>query len=166
MDLVVFVGLQASGKSAFFRERFAATHEHVSNDLFPNSRNRNRRQARLIEVALGVGRAVVVDNTNPAPEDRRPLIELGRAFGARIAGYHFDATVRGCIGRNAGRTGKARVPEVAIYATAAKLVPPSYAEGFDALFTVRIAGDGVFDVRGAFPGSGMVGRGPGGIESG
>jgi hypothetical protein len=51
-ELVIFVGLQASGKSTFFRERFAGTHELVGKDLFRNNKNRNRRQAQLIEAAL------------------------------------------------------------------------------------------------------------------
>jgi predicted kinase len=137
-ELVIFVGLQASGKSTFFRERFAATHEHVSKDLFRNNRNRNRRQAQLIEASLGAGSPVVVDNTNPTVEDRRPLIELGRRFGARIVGHYFDSTVRQCIERNRLRAGKEKVPDVAIYATAKKLAPPSYAEGFDELSRVRL----------------------------
>jgi predicted kinase len=137
-ELVIFVGLQASGKSTFFRERFAATHEHVSKDLFRNNRNRNRRQAQLIEASLGAGSSVVVDNTNPTVEDRRPLIELGRRFGARIVGHYFDSTVRQCIERNRLRAGKEKVPDVAIYATAKKLAPPSYAEGFDELSRVRL----------------------------
>ena len=139
-ELVIFVGLQASGKSTFFRERFAATHEHVSKDLLRNNRNRKRRQTQLIEAALRAGTPVVVDNTTPTVEDRRPLILLGRELGARIVGYHFEATVRGCVGRNRRRVGKARVPDVAIYATAKKLVPPSYSEGFDELFAVRLIG--------------------------
>jgi predicted kinase len=147
VDLVVFVGLQASGKSTFYRERFAATHEHVSKDLFRNNRNRNRRQTQLIEAALGAGSPVVVDNTNPTPEDRRPLINLGREHGARIVGYHFDSPTRECVERNGRRSGKDRVPAVAVYATAAKLVPPSYEEGFDALFAVRPVGDTAFEVR-------------------
>jgi len=53
VELVILVGLQASGKSTFFRERFAATHEHVSKGLFRNNRNRNRRQRELVEAALG-----------------------------------------------------------------------------------------------------------------
>ena len=147
MELVIFVGLQASGKSTFFRERFAGTHEHVSKDLFRNNKNPNRRQAQLIEDALGAGRSVVVDNTNPAVEDRRPLIQLGRKHGAKIVGYYFDASVRECLRRNAGREGKARVPDVAIFAAAKKLVPPSYSEGFDALLCVRLS-DPAFEVRG------------------
>ena len=145
-ELVIFVGLQASGKSTFFRDRFAATHTHVSKDLFRNNKNRNRRQAQLIEAALQEGKSVVVDNTNPTAEERRPLIELGRRYGAKIVGYYFESEVRRCLERNRQRTGKARVPDVALYATAKKLVRPSYLEGFDELFYVRITGDSTFDV--------------------
>ncbi len=147
MELVIFVGLQASGKSTFFRERFAATHAHVSKDLFRNNRNRNRRQAQLIEAALGKGVSVVVDNTNPTVEDRMSLIRLGRRFGAKVVGYYFDSTVRQSIGRNRQRTGADQVPDVAVYATAKKLERPAYREGFDELFSVRIYGDSAFDVR-------------------
>lgn len=145
-ELVIFVGLQASGKSTFFRERFAATHEHVSKDLLRNNKNKSRRQQQLIEAALGAGSSVVVDNTNPTVEDRRPLIELGRELGARIVGYYFEATTRGSVGRNRRRTGRERVPDVAIFATAKRLVPPSYSEGFDELFRVRLTDDCAFEV--------------------
>jgi predicted kinase len=147
VELVIFVGLQASGKTSFFRERFAATHEHVSKDLFPNNRNRKGKQEQLIEAALVAGSPVVVDNTNPSVEDRLTLIELGREFGARIVGCYFDSTVRQCIERNRLRAGKEKVPDVAIYATAKRLVPPSYPEGFDELISVRITEDSAFEVR-------------------
>jgi predicted kinase len=147
VELVIFVGLQASGKSTFFRERFAATHAHVSKDLFRNNRNRNRRQAQLIEATLGKGVSVVVDNTNPTAEDRMSLIRLGRRFGAEIVGYYFDSTVRQSIGRNRQRAGADQVPDVAVYATAKKLERPAYREGFDELFSVRMTGDSAFDVR-------------------
>jgi predicted kinase len=146
LELVIFIGLQASGKSTYFRERFAATHELVSKDLFPNNRNRNRRQAQLIEAALGAGSSVVVDNTNPTVEDRQSLIRLGREHGAKIVGYYFESTARECVERNRLRAGKAKVPDVAIYATAKKLVPPPYSEGFDELFRVRLTGSS-FEVR-------------------
>jgi predicted kinase len=145
-ELVILIGLQASGKSTFFRERFAATHAHVSKDLFRNNRNRNRRQQELVEAALLAGCPVVVDNTNPTVEERRSLTELGRRFGARIVGCSFESGVRECLARNALREGKARVPDVAIYATAKRLVLPSHAEGFDELLCVRLNGY-AFEVR-------------------
>jgi predicted kinase len=146
VELVIFVGLQASGKSTFFCERFAATHEHVSKDLFRNNRDPARRQAQLIEAALGRGVPVVVDNTNPTVEDRRSPIRLGRRFGAKIVGYYFDSTVRQSVGRNRQRTGADQVPDVAVYATAKKLERPSCQEGFDELFRVRMTEDSTFEV--------------------
>jgi predicted kinase len=146
LELVIFIGLQASGKSTFFRGRFAATHELISKDLFPNNRNRNRRQEELIEAALSAERPVVVDNTNSTVEDRRTLVRQGRELGAKIVGYYFESTARECIERNRLRAGKAKVPDVAIYATAKKLVPPSYSECFDELFRVRLTGFS-FEIR-------------------
>ena len=147
LELMIFIGLQASGKSTFFRGRFAATHELISKDLFPNNaRNRNRRQEELIRAALSGGRPVVVDNTNPTVEDRQTLVRQGREHGAKIVGYYFESTARECIERNRLRAGKAKVPDVAIYATAKKLVPPSYSECFDELFRVRLTGLS-FEVR-------------------
>lgn len=145
-ELVVLVGLQASGKSTLFGERFAATHEHVSKDLFPHNKNRNRRQAQLIEAALSAGTPVAVDNTNPTPEDRRAIVEIGRRHGAKIVGYYFEPAVRSCIKRNRRREGKERVPDVAIYATAKRLVAPSFSEGFDELFRVRMT-ESTFEVE-------------------
>ncbi len=50
-----------------------------------------------------------------------------------------------CSRRNEMREGKARVPDVAIYATAKKLVAPSIEEGFDELLCVRL-NDSTFEV--------------------
>jgi len=79
-------------------------------------------------------------------ENRRPLIQLGLEFG-KVVGYYFDSTVRQCVARNRRRTGKAQVPDVAIFATTKKLVPPSYSEGFDELFRVRLTDDYTFEIR-------------------
>lgn len=139
MELVIFIGLQASGKSTFFRKHFAATHLHVSKDLMRNNKNRARRQAQLIEAALQAGHSVVVDNTNPTVEERASLIELGRAYDAEIIGYYFESVLSHSLDRNQQRSGKARVPDVAIYATIKKLQRPTYAEGFHKLFYLRLS---------------------------
>ena len=138
MELIILVGLQAAGKSSFYWARFADTHVLVSKDLLRNARGRQARQMALIEGTLQLGESVVVDNTNPRIEDRSPLIAMGRTFGARIVGYHFDVSLTDCLRRNALRQGRARVPDVAIYATARKFEPPCFAEGFDAVSRVHL----------------------------
>lgn len=130
-ELIVFVGLQASGKSTYYQTQFAATHVHVSRDLMKNARNREAKQREIIEEALAQGRSVVVDNTNPTPAVRAPLIEIGRRLGARVIACYFEATVKEAVARNRLRQGRARVPDVGIFVTAKKLVPPGVGEGFD-----------------------------------
>ena len=131
LELIVFVGLQAAGKSTYYHDHLAATHVHVSKDLMKNTRARDARQEREIDEALGSGRSVVVDNTNPTTVVRAPLIAQGRRHGARVVAYYFETTVRDAVARNRGREGKARVPDVAIFATSKRMDPPSLSEGFD-----------------------------------
>jgi predicted kinase len=146
MELVLFIGLQGSGKSSFQRQRFAETHVLVSKDLWPHARRKEARQRRYIFEALAAGRSVVVDNTNPSPEVRAPLIALGRAHGARVVGYYFASDLKLCLERNAQRQGRARVPEVALFATVKQLQRPGRAEGFDALYHVTLNAEGSFRV--------------------
>ena len=130
-ELIIFVGLQGSGKTTYYQQNFAATHVHVSKDLMKTVRNRDAQQLQMIDAALGAGQSVVVDNTNPTPAIRQPLIEMAKRHGARVAAYHFDVPVKVAVARNRQREGKARVPDVAIFVTAKKLKPPTFQEGFD-----------------------------------
>src|SRR6266571_6610196 len=143
MEIIILMGLQASGKSTFYRTQFADTHEHVSKDLLNRSKNQNKnqKQAERIERAFQEQRSVVVDNTNVTEQDRLPLIDIGRRYDATIIGYFFQPDVLSSRTRNKQRTGKAQVPEEAIYITAHKFEPPSYTEGFDTLYYVGIEKD-------------------------
>lgn len=136
-ELILFIGLPAAGKSTYYRQHFAATHVHVSKDLMPKTRRSDARQVMEIEAALAAGKSVVVDNTNPSAEVRAPLIALGRRYGARIIACYFEAEVKTVLARNRLREGAARVPDVAIFATRKKLVPPAIEEGFDEVVVVK-----------------------------
>jgi len=156
-DLVILMGLQASGKSTFYAERLAETHTTlISKDLLRNNQRPERRQTQLVAEALAADRSVVVDNTNATVAERAALIALGRRYGATITGYWLRATVGACLTRNRQREGRARVPDVAIFARAKQFQPPTIAEGFDTLYTVSIAaeskhGDRQFDVEPVTP---------------
>lgn len=146
MELILFIGLQASGKSSFYRARFVETHVHISKDLLRNNNNRDRRQRQLIAEALAAGHSVVVDNTNPTAADRQSLLELGRAQGATLVGYYFASRLEECLERNRAREGANRVPDIALYSTVKRLERPMIAEGFDRLYHVRLVGEGAFEI--------------------
>jgi predicted kinase len=136
-ELVVMVGLQGAGKSTWVAEHLAGTHVVVSKDQWPNARRREARQRRVVADALAEGASVVVDNTNPSPAERAPLIELARAAGVPARAVHLDVPLETCLARNDARTGRARVPLVGVFSTHRRLVPPSTAEGFAAVLVVR-----------------------------
>lgn len=142
LECVILVGLPAAGKSTLVRRRFPS-HECISKDALPASaRDKQARQDGLLRAALAAGRSVVVDNTNVTPADRAAIIRIAREFGACVTGVYVEASTRAAIARNEQRTGRAKVPKVAIFTSARRLVPPAAAEGFDSLETVAVQPDG------------------------
>ncbi len=80
MEVIVFIGVQATGKSTFYRQRFFRTHVRVNMDML-RTRHRERR---LIATCLETQQPFVVDNTNPDPKDRARYIEPARRAGFRV----------------------------------------------------------------------------------
>jgi predicted kinase len=132
MEAVLLVGLQGSGKSTLYRERFFDTHVRISQDLL---RTRHR-QARFLEVCLDTRMPFVVDKVNATAAERRPVVEAARAAGFRVVAYLLSTAPRTAAERNAARPERARVPPAAIFGTAKRLEPPRAEEGFDEVHVV------------------------------
>jgi predicted kinase len=128
LECVIMIGLPGAGKTSLYRQRFAATHVRVEDK-------------RRIDATLAAGSSVVVDNTNPRRADRAAIVRIAKARGARVIGYFFDVTTRAAVARNAARTGKDKVPNVAIFTAAKRLEAHAPAEGFDELYRVTIGDD-------------------------
>ena len=146
LQLIVLCGLQAAGKSTFYRKYFAQTHVLVSKDLLGNNKRPAVRQRQLLGEALQGGRSVVVDNTNVTRAERAELVGLGKEYEAEVMCYYFPLDVKRSLEQNRQRSGKARVPDVALFASRKRFEVPEWDEGFDRFYTVGIVEGGEFAV--------------------
>jgi predicted kinase len=135
MEAVVLCGVQGSGKTTLYRDRFLATHVRVSMDLL-----RTRpREAAFVSLCLETRQPFVVDNTNPTVVDRARYVAPAREAGFRVIGYLVEVDAAQALARNAERTGPARVPAAGLLGTAKRFVRPAPEEGFDELWHATAA---------------------------
>src|SRR5689334_12105754 len=102
MEAVIFIGIQGSGKSHFYRERFFNSHVRISLDLLKT----RTRERRMLEWCLETQQPFVVDNTNATTANRKAHIEAAKGRGFRVIGYFFEPNVTEALNRNALRSGK------------------------------------------------------------
>ena len=132
MEAIIFIGIQATGKSTFYKSRFLHTHVHINLDKL---RTRHR-EAIFMSACFSTQMAFAVDNTNPGVEDRKRYIKPALKSGYKVIGYYFQSRLSDSSNRNAER--EVSVPEIALRSTYSKLELPSYSEGYDELWYVQI----------------------------
>lgn len=143
MEAVILVGIQASGKSTFYRQRFFDTHVRISRDLL---KTKNRERV-LLQACLDARQPFVVDNTNVRAEERAPYVAAAKAAGFRVVCYYFRTSTRAAIARNRLRQGRAVVPIPGILGTYKKLEEPRPEEGFDEIYSVGLDANDQFVVE-------------------
>ncbi|MEM7760245.1 MAG: AAA family ATPase [Cyanobacteria bacterium P01_A01_bin.40] len=134
MEIVILIGLQASGKSSFYQEKFINSHLRLNLDMLKT----RYREKILFNACLDAKQSLVIDNTNPTVSDRQRYILPAKAKGFEITGYYFQSNIEDCKQRNSRRHEKSKVPLVGILATAKKLELPTYQEGFNRIYYVRM----------------------------
>lgn len=138
MEAIIFTGIQGTGKSTFYRERYFTTHVRLSLDMLKT----RHREKVLLRACLEAKQPVVVDNTNPTVEERSRYIAAAKDAGFRVVGCYFQSKVADALLRNEQRPLEQRVPVVGVLGTYRRLQVPSPEEGFDALFFIRLSQDG------------------------
>ena len=138
MEAIVLCGLQGSGKTTLYRDRFVDTHVRVSMDVLRT----RAREAAFVALCLETRQPFVVDNTNPTPADRARYVEPARAAGFKAIAYLVDVDPAVAIARRAGVVGPASVA-----ATARRFVRPAPEEGFDELWHATGRPDGGWRVE-------------------
>ena len=90
----------------------------------------------LLRERLAVGRRVTyVDATHLTPRERRPYFAIAARYGGRVEALFFDTPAAECQRRNRARR---RVVSAGVIARmAARLVPPTRAEGFHRVRVIR-----------------------------
>jgi predicted kinase len=143
VESVILIGIQGSGKSTFFEEKFADTHVRINLDML---RTKNREKV-LLEACLDAKIKFVIDKVNASREERASYISEAKRFGFRVIGYYLRSDLNSALERNSRRTGKARIPDKGLFDSAKRLQVPSYEEGFDELFYVWIDDQSIFVVE-------------------
>jgi len=136
MEAVIFCGVQGSGKTTLYRDRFLETHARVSLDLLRT----RAREAAFVRTCLDTRMPFVVDNTNPTVAERARYLEPARAAGFRLVAYLVEADHAVAAGRNVAR--ERTVPAAGLRHVARRLVRPTPEEGFEELFHATAALDG------------------------
>jgi predicted kinase len=137
LRIVVLVGLPGSGKSTYIQQAGGgglssdAIRVMLANDETDQSIHEPVFQTLryLLRQRLALGRPITyIDATNLTPQERSPYIGIGKSYGCDVEAVYFDVPLETCMERNAGRYRV--VPEEAMRKMAAKLEPPTLAEGF------------------------------------
>lgn len=144
MEAVIFIGIQATGKSTFYCRQFYRTHVRINLDMLKT----RRRETLLVKACLEAGQRFVVDNTNTLKTERANYINLARQHHFKLRGYYFQSKLDEAIARNDQRPDDERIPVGGIRRMFSRLQLPDYDEGFDELFSVHIGDDGDFVVEG------------------
>lgn len=142
MQLIIFTGVQASGKSTFYMLNLYHSHLRINLDMLKT----RHRENIIFEAGLVSKTKMVIDNTNPTKADRARYIQRAKDAGFDVISYYFETDLSSTLERNSYRIGKANIPEVGVRATYKKLEVPSLDEGFDEIFKVKIVGNGDFSL--------------------
>jgi predicted kinase len=143
MEAIILIGIQASGKSSFYKERFFDTHVRISLDMLKTK----HRQQTLLDACLASRQPFVVDNTNATIEKRSHFISAASAAGFRVVGYYLRSHLESALTKNDQRGPLTRIPKIGLLGTYKQLQLPDRKEGFDELYYVRISDSGEFVVE-------------------
>lgn len=134
MEAVIFIGIQATGKSTFYQEHFYNTHVRINLDMLKT----RHREDLLLSACIRAKQSFVVDNTNVLARERLKYITQAKSAGFLITGYYFQSELQDALRRNEQRTGKAVIPARGVIAKYYAIERPGFAEGFDRLYDVTI----------------------------
>lgn len=142
--LIVLVGLPGSGKSTWAERQGVGvlSSDAVRTLLTGDAGNQtvNRLVFPTLHYLLAMrmkagAKATILDATSLTAKERKAWIRTAEELGCDVEAVFFDTPLAVCKARNAARSRV--VPEKVMDRFAARLVPPSEAEGFTKVTVVK-----------------------------
>jgi bifunctional polynucleotide phosphatase/kinase len=133
LELVIFVGAPASGKSTFAKKYLAPNgYVWVNRDTLTTP----AKCQKAVQEALAAGKSVVLDNTSPAAAARAEYVRIAQSYKARVRCFRFTTDREICVHLNMFRERQSNgaqphVPKIGFNLFFAQLEEPSVHEGFD-----------------------------------
>jgi len=143
--VVLAIGLPGSGKSSWFKRHNVVP---LSSDMVRTLLFDDVREQRYQDLVFSNLRSMLkarliakrpmnyVDATNLTPQERAHWIKLAKDYNYEVHAVFFDVPLEVCIERHHRRDRV--VPEEVMRRMAAKLKPPSFAEGIAKITVVRV----------------------------
>jgi len=143
--VVLAIGLPGSGKSSWFKRHNVVP---LSSDMVRAVLFDDVREQRFQDLVFSNLRSMLkarliakrpmnyVDATNLTPQERQHWIKLAKDYNYEVHAIFFDVPLEVCVERHQRRDRV--VPEDVMRRMAAKLKPPSFAEGFAKITVVRV----------------------------
>ncbi len=143
--VVLAIGLPGSGKSSWFKRHNVVP---LSSDMVRSLLFDDVREQRFQDLVFSNLRSMLkgrliakrpmnyVDATNLTPQERQHWIKLAKDYNYEVHAVFFDVPLEVCLERHQRRDRV--VPEDVMRRMAAKLKPPSFAEGFAKITVVRV----------------------------
>ena len=133
IEMILMMGLPASGKSTFIREQILASYgdfyEVMSGDEWTTD---SKRKKKVKEIVWTLKKSPVIDVTNVSRVKREFFIEMAREWNIPIRCYSIRDTLERILERNRIRneTIEKKVPNVAIHTLKKKWENVELEEGF------------------------------------
>ncbi len=137
---VILIGIPASGKSTFCKEKLFKTHIRVSLDVLSNNPPLTKRikEDKIMKACIESKQSFVIDNTNLSQYEREKYFKAVKGTRFKVFGYYFSSSLKNAIQRNKKRRGKEKVPANIIEGFFKNRDIPNKKEKFDYLFKVSI----------------------------